>query len=62
MVMTRQAAEAKLTQQRARHYAKSKDGARFVFYVASRGVYVAIDGLGDGRVRWSEHASCPVCE
>lgn len=62
MVLTRQAAEVKLTAMRARLYKKAANGSRYVFYVPSTKRYIAIDGLGDGRIAWSEHASCPACK
>lgn len=61
MVMSRQSAEAKLSAMRARLYKKAANGSRYVFYVPARGVFVAIDGVGNDRVAWSEHASCPAC-
>jgi hypothetical protein len=61
MVMSRKTAEAKLSAARARLYKTAANGSRYVFYVPSRGIYVAIDGIGNDQVRWSEHASCPAC-
>jgi hypothetical protein len=59
--MSRKAAEAKLAQMRARLYRKAANGSRYVFYVPSQGVYVAIDGMGNDQIRWSTHSSCPAC-
>lgn len=62
MVLTRQAAEAKLTAMRARHYKTAAGGSRIVFFVPATKRFVAIDGVGNGLVRWSMHASCPACK
>lgn len=62
MTITRQAAEAKLTAMRARHYKTAAGGSRMVFYVPATKRFIAVDGRADGRVEWSEHASCPACK